>query len=130
MIVVDASFIVEVLSVDSTRLGLRDRLFAAPSPLFAPHLLDVEVASVIRRLALQRTIDAERGFDALEDLAALPVTRCTHAPLLLRGFEMRDRVTAYDALYVALAEALEGTLWTCDSRLARSVEDRIAVEVF
>lgn len=130
MIVVDASFVVDVLSVDPTRSGFRDRLLAAPWPVFAPHLLDVDVAAVIRRLALQGTIDAERGFDALEDLAALPVTRCAHAPLLLRGFEMRDRVTACDALYVALAEALEATLWTCDTRLARSVEDRVAVEVF
>jgi predicted nucleic acid-binding protein len=130
MIVVDASFVVDVLAVDGTRPGFRERLFAAPWPVFAPHLLDVEVAQVIRRLALQGAIDAERGFEALEDLAALPITRCAHAPLLLRGFELRDRVTAYDALYVALAEALEATLWTCDSRLARGFEDRLAVEVF
>ncbi len=130
MIVVDASFVVDVLAADRTRFGLRDRLFAAPWPVFAPHLLDVEVAQVIRRLALQGAIDAERGFEALEDLAALPVTRCAHAPLVLRGFEMRDRVTAYDSMYVALAEALEATLWTCDSRLARSVENGLAVEVF
>lgn len=130
MIVVDASFVVDVLAADRARSGFRDRLFTAPSPVFAPHLLDVEVARVIRRLTLKREIDPERGFEALEDLAALPLTRCAHSPLLLYAYELRDTLTAYDAVYVALAEALEARLWTCDARLARSVEGRVAVEVF
>ena len=118
MIVVDASIILELLL--NTRLAERiaERLFSPDESLHAPHLLDIEVAQVIRRYCRAGELSAERGREALVDLADLPLSRYPHDLLLARIWDLRHNLTAYDASYIALAEALDAPLLTCDRRLA------------
>lgn len=129
MIVVDASVAVEVLLQLDAADVLMDRLFVGGESLHAPQLLDVEVAQVIRRYALTGDITAARGAQAIRDLADLPVTRHGHVPLLDRMWRLRNNVTAYDATYIALAEALDAVLLTRDVALARIPGVRLSVEV-
>jgi len=118
MIVVDASALIEVLLRTPRAAPIEDRLFDEQETLHAPHLLDVEVAQVLRRYAIAGEIDDRRGREALEDLAGFRIRRYSHRPFLDRIWELRQNVTAYDAVYVALAEALDASLLTCDRRLA------------
>lgn len=119
MIVVDASAIVELLS--RTPVGLRvQAVVLGAEPAHAPQLLDVEVLSVLRRLTARGAMSAGRGAEAVADLAALPLVRHDHVGLLPRAWALREDLTAYDAVYVALAEALDGRVLTCDARLASS----------
>src|SRR5215207_4436900 len=87
--------------------------------LHAPALLDLEVAQVLRRYQLRGEITAAWGRAAVRLLAALPVTRYVHDPLLPRIWDLRDNFTAYDAAYIALAEALHAPVVTCDRKLAK-----------
>jgi predicted nucleic acid-binding protein len=130
VIVLDASAAIEWLL--QTQLGLRiePRLFAPGETLHAPHLLDIEVAQVLRRFTASGRITAGRGRDVLEDLMDLAVVRYPHQVLLTRVWEMRDNLTAYDAAYVALAEALGAALVTCDDALAGAPGHQARVEVF
>ena len=130
MIVVDASAILEVLLRGPAAPAIETRLFQQGQSLHAPHLLDVEVAQVLRRFALKGDFDAKRGMQALEDLSALPITRHGHEPLLSRVWRLRDTVTAYDAVYVALAEALNAPLATRDRRLSGASGIRARVDLF
>lgn len=118
MIVVDASALIEVLLRTPSAQAIESYLFAPGESLHVPHLLDVEVAQVIRKYALRGDIDAGRGAAALTDLADLRLRRYAHDFLLPRVWELRNNITAYDAVYVALAEALDAVLLTRDSRLA------------
>ena len=129
MIVVDASAIIEVLlgTPDSGRV--MERLFASGETLHAPHLLDLEVAQVLRRYALAGELDSARGLEALEDLADLPLTRYPHDLLLPRIWELRRNLTAYDAAYVALAEALAAPLVTRDAALVSMRVHHATVEL-
>jgi predicted nucleic acid-binding protein len=120
VIVVDASVVIEVLLNTPAGVRAADRLVAAGETLHAPHLLDLEVAQVLRRYALSAELDAARGAQVLEDLAALPLSRYPHDVLLPRIWERRHNVTAYDAAGVALAEALAAPLGTRDAALAAS----------
>ena len=120
MIVVNASALLDVLLRTPAADAVEDRLFAGGQTLHAPHLLDVEAAQVIRRYAANGEIDAERGRLALEDLADFPLRRYPHDFLLPRIWSLRNNLTAYDAAYVALAEALDAPLVTRDRRLAAS----------
>jgi predicted nucleic acid-binding protein len=129
MIVADASAVVEMLLRTPIGERCRERLLGADDALCAPHLLDVEVAQVLQRFALQAAISAERGAEALADLADLPLTRYPHGPLLGRAWQLRRSVSAYDAVYLALAEALDAPLVTCDSRVARAHGHRAKVDV-
>src|SRR5262249_30542948 len=97
--------------------------------LHAPHLLDIEIAHVIRRYALIGDMDAERGRAALAILADLPLRRYRHDFLLRRVWELRNNFTAYDAVYVALAEALDVPLLTRDQHLASAARVHIRVEL-
>lgn len=97
--------------------------------LHAPHLIDVEVAQVMRRYAATGQIEAARGRAALDDLLDFPLYRHPHQFLLRRLWELRHNITAYDAVYVALAEALDATLLTRDRRLAAAPGHRARVEL-
>jgi predicted nucleic acid-binding protein len=118
VIVVDASALLEILLRTPAAKAVEDRLFAPGEMLHAPHLLDVEAAQVIRRYAANGDIDDERGRLALDDLADFPLWRYPHDVLLPRIWSLRNNLTAYDAAYVALAEALDAPLLTRDRRLA------------
>ena len=104
-------------------------MFDTRQTLHAPHLLDVEVAQVVRRYAASGEINPERGRAALADLADFPLRRYPHGFLLPRVWELRNNLTAYDAVYVALAEALDAPLLTRDRRLASAAGHRARVEL-
>lgn len=129
MIVVDASAALEVLLNARRAPGVAARIFAQGETLHAPHLIDVEVTQVLRRLARRGEIDAARSAQVLDDLADLPLTRYPHLLLLGRIWAMRDNATAYDACYLALAEALDAVLVTCDAALANVPGCAARVEV-
>jgi predicted nucleic acid-binding protein len=118
MIVVDASAILELLLNTAGAERVAERLFAPNSILHAPHLLDIEVAQVLRRYCRARRLDPDRAREALRDFADLPLNRYPHDLFLTRIWELRHNLTAYDAAYVALAEELGVPLVTCDRRLA------------
>jgi predicted nucleic acid-binding protein len=120
VIVLDASAVVELVLGSPRGATVRARIERPDESLHAPHLLDVEVASVLRRYQLSGELTAEEGREALADLAGLDIARYPHAPLLPRVWELRTAVTAYDAVYLALAEILEAPLLTLDRRLARA----------
>jgi predicted nucleic acid-binding protein len=129
VIVVDASAAIEVLLNTPAAARIAERLFAPGETLHAPHLLDVEVAQVLRRYALAGQLDAARGVEALDDLAALPLTRYPHDLLLPRIWELRENVTAYDAVYLALAEVLAAPLLTRDQALASAPGHEARIEL-
>jgi predicted nucleic acid-binding protein len=129
MIVVDASALFETLLRRPNAEAVERRLFDPAETLHAPYLLDVEVAQVLRRYAAHGEIDGERGRMALVDLADFPLRRYPHEFLLPRIWDLRQNLTAYDAVYVALAEALDAPLLTCDRRLAGAAGHRARVEV-
>lgn len=129
MIVVDASAILEILLNTPTGSKVAARLSAPGATLHAPHLLDVEVAQVLRRYALAGNLDEIRGDQALADFESLPIERYRHGELLQRIWQLRDSLTAYDAAYVVLAEALEAHLITCDARLSRAHGHGATVEL-
>jgi predicted nucleic acid-binding protein len=129
VIVVDASAVVDLLLVTAAAPQLADRLLRTGVSLHAPHLLDVEVIQAIRRYALSGEIPARRGEEAVSDLLDLPIHRHPHDLLAPRIWELRRSVTAYDAAYVALAEALDAPLVTRDGKLARSHGHRARIEL-
>jgi predicted nucleic acid-binding protein len=120
MIVVDASAVLEVLLNTSAATRVAARLFAAGETLHAPHLLDLEVVQVLRRYAATGALPEARGIEALEDLADLPIERYPDTVFIERIWTLRHNLTAYDAAYVALAEALAAPLVTRDDALARA----------
>ncbi|MGQ0560426.1 MAG: type II toxin-antitoxin system VapC family toxin [Gemmatimonadota bacterium] len=130
MIVVDASAIVEVLLQLTAAESLMGRLFDSGETLHGPQLLDVEVTQVVRRYWLRGELTAIRAGEAIQDLADLPVTRYAHDSLLTRIWQLRNNLTAYDAAYVALAEALGAPLITRDASLGKVRGIRAQVEVF
>jgi predicted nucleic acid-binding protein len=118
-IVVDASAILELLLNTPHAPRVAERLFAARETLHAPHLLDLEVVQVLRRHAAAGALSEPRGIQALEDLGDLPLERYPHHLFVDRIWALRHNLTAYDAVYVALAEALAAPLVTRDATLAR-----------
>lgn len=129
MIVVDASAMLEVLLVTPAVLGLEERLFSADQSLHAPHLIDLEVAQVLRRYCFAGDLKRDRAEEALEDFLALEVYRYPHELFLPRVWELRESFTAYDAVYLALAEELSAPLLTGDRRLAKAAGHRVQIEV-
>jgi len=105
------------------------RALAPDERLHAPHLIDIEITQALRRLVMLRDITALRARQALDDLAEFVIERSEHQNLLSRVWELRDSVTAYDGIYVALAEALDAPLLTCDSKLGRSHGHTAKIEV-
>jgi len=129
MIVVDASAVLEVLLRAPAAASIEERLFAPGQSLHAPHLIDIEVAQVLRRYALSGQVTSERCREALSDMADLPLTRYPQDFLFPRIWELKDNLTAYDAAYVALAEALDAPVLTRDQRIASAPGSRAHVEI-
>jgi len=129
VIVVDASAILELLLNRPAAASLRPTLFADGETLHAPYLVDVEVLQVLRRYSMSGVLTDERSMLAIQAHLALPIERYPHDPLLKRAWEMRANVTAYDAMYVALAQALGATLVTADAKLAKAVAKTIRVHL-
>jgi predicted nucleic acid-binding protein len=129
VLVVDSSVLVVAL-VDSTEVGERARSRLCGEALAAPELVDLEFASVMRRLVGIGSITPRRAALAIGDLIDLPLDRARHQRLLPRILQLRENVTAYDAAYVALAEALKCSLVTADQRLARAPGVQCEVDVF
>jgi predicted nucleic acid-binding protein len=121
LIVVDASAILEVLLRTLSAATIEGLMFAPGQSLHAPHLLDVEIAQVVRRYEARGEIDDARGRQALSDLGDLPIHRYPHDLLIPRVWELRRNLSAYDAVYVALAEGLDAPLLTRDHKLADAV---------
>lgn len=129
MIVVDASGAVGYLADRPT--GVREviRQRFGGQTLHAPHLLDAEVAHVLRRLVSTGELTEEQGRMALENFILLPIARYPHSPLLPRVWALRHNLSAYDALYVALAEGLGAPLLTLDTRLRDAPGHRAVIDV-
>ena len=128
MIVIDCSAAVDALTaVDGTD---RLRAFMATDELCAPALLDFEVVSALRGLTLRGELEAARAEDALTDFDDLTIRRWPAGDgLRRRAFQLRDTVSACDAAYVVLAEALDCPLLTRDKRLARACAQLVDIEV-
>jgi predicted nucleic acid-binding protein len=129
MIVVDASAIVAVLLGSARSAKLLERVALADDTLHAPHLIDVEVTHALRRYAMLRDLPSRQAQDAFQTFLALHLVRHEHRDLLPRVGDLRRNLTAYDAAYVALAEALDCPLLTCDARLARSSGHAARIQV-
>jgi predicted nucleic acid-binding protein len=127
--VVDASALVEVLLQTPVAGAVRARLLDAEQTLHAPHLIDLEVAQALRRYAAIGQIEPAQGRTALNDLKDFPMDRYPHDLFLPRVWELRHNLTAYDAVYVALAEALDATLLTRDRRLAAASGHRARIDL-
>jgi predicted nucleic acid-binding protein len=127
MLVVDASCLYEVLIGTPGAEAIRDRL-AADGDQAAPHIVDAEVFGVIRREHLHGRLDRTAATQAVEDLETWPGERFGHRPLLARAWELRDCVRGWDAMYVALAEALDASLVTTDRRLASAAGPTCVIE--
>jgi predicted nucleic acid-binding protein len=121
--------VLEVLFRSEVGLEIESRIFTPREVLYAPHLIDLEVAQVLRRYCNSNEMTPERGREALEDLAELPINRYPHDLFLRRIWELRNNMTAYDAAYVALAEALPAPLLTRDGRLASAPAHEAFIEL-
>jgi predicted nucleic acid-binding protein len=129
VIVVDASALLDLLLVTEKAHSVAERIASPQETLHAPHLIDLEVAQVLRRYVAHGRLDEVRAEQALEDLRDLDLNRYPHDVLLSRIWELRNDASAYDAAYLALAEALNAPLLTSDAGM-RSVPDaRAVVEV-
>jgi predicted nucleic acid-binding protein len=126
MLVVDASALFEVVAGTGRSEAIRQELLADDDQV-APHLIDAEVFGVIRKHHERGWLDRTAADQAVEDLRDWPGERMSHRPLLERAWELRSSVRGYDALYVALAEAMDATLLTTDGRLARAADPRCPI---
>lgn len=129
MLVVDSSAALTALAARDPAPELVERL-ADDGDLHAPHLIDTEILHALRRLRRRGQISAERAHDARTDFAELTLVRYPHEPLNDRVWELRENLTAYDATFVALAEALDVPLVTCDARLAAAPGHHAHIEVY
>ena len=119
MIVVDASVATEAVGGSGPR-ALEAMARIAFEASLAPHIVDLEVVSALRSLVRRGDLGEAAARAAVQHLAALPISRFAHEPLLDRCWELRDNLTVYDAAYVALAETTGATLLTLDQRLANA----------
>jgi len=127
MLVIDTSAVLAALAERTSDAALVQRL-ADDGDLHAPHLIDIEILQALRRLVRGGKLSADRAEDVRTDVAALAITRYGHQPLADRVWALRDNLTAYDAVFVALSEALDVPLITCDARLAAA--PGIVVELY
>ena len=129
MIVVDASALLELLLQTPLGRRIEARLFRDEDDLHAPHLVDVEVVQGLRRLVRTGEVSPGRAEEAIADLTDLDLLRHPHLDLVGRAWRLRDNISAYDAMYVALAEAIEAPIVTCDGPLAKAPGHRVRIEV-
>jgi predicted nucleic acid-binding protein len=129
MIVLDASAAVELLLNTPASVRVAERIADPSLSLHAPHLLAIEVSQVLRRFTSTGAISAEIAEECLFDLQGLDLARYAHEPFLPRMWQLRGNLTAYDAIYVALAETLRAPLLTFDERLARAPGHDAVIEV-
>lgn len=130
MIVLDTSAVVDWLLQTPAGHRIDQRIYSRQETLYSVHLLDVEFVHVLRRLVREGTLTAKRAEEAIEDLAALRITRYAPVLLLERIWRLRQNLSACDAAYVALAEQLQAPLITRDRRIAAAPGHMAAVEVF
>ena len=128
MIVLDASAVIEVLMKSAMGMVLSGRLHAVRFA-HAPHLVDIEVANVLRRQCSLGNLAQTRATQALEDFRKMRILRHRHTAHLSRIWELRDNFTSYDACYLALTEALGATLITRDKALRSARLRRGSIEV-
>lgn len=129
MKVIDASALVELLLGTPRGLSVAEALTDESESIHMPHLADVEVAHVLRRLVSLKAIPERTAREAIADLQDLDIDRHAHDPLLERIWELRGNVSAYDAAYLALTEVLGATLLTSDRKLAKAAGRLARVEV-
>ena len=129
MIVLDASAALELVLLTPTGQRVADLNEFREETLHAPHLIDLEVLQALRRFVRLRSLLPVRASEALVDFADLRIERYGHLVLANRIWQLRDSATAYDAAYLALAEALPATLLTCDAALAKVPRIRARIEV-
>ncbi len=130
MIVLDASAAVDWLLQTSAGKSIEKRIYSHNETLHAPHLLDLEVTQVLRRLARQGILSVRRADEAVRDLLDLRMTRYPHLVLLSRIWQLRHNLSAYDAAYIVLAETLGAPLLTRDARLAAASGHAATVELY
>ena len=129
MIVIDASALLEFLLQTSLGARVEARLFRGEDEFHVPHLVDVEVVQGLRRLVRIGEVAPGRADEALADLTDLDLHRHAHLDLLTRAWKLRENISAYDAMYVALAEAIEAPMVTCDGPLGKTAGHRARIEV-
>jgi predicted nucleic acid-binding protein len=129
VVVLDASAVLELLLATPAAERVAGRTLDRGETLHAPHLLDVEIAQVLRRYWSSGELSAQRGSQVLNDLSDLAIHRYPHELFLGRIWELRGNLTAYDAAYIALAEALPAPFLTRDARLARARGHRAVIEL-
>jgi predicted nucleic acid-binding protein len=132
MLVVDASAVTELLLGRPAAEHIAEHLVDHAFDLHAPHLLDIEVLSALRRVVFSGAASADRGNAAVADFLDMRIERYAHELLVSRIWSLRDNVSAYDAAYVALAESLTDEpvgLLTADARLARAAREHAEISV-
>ncbi len=129
MIVIDASAVWELLRRGPGDQRLVELVLGPGASVHAPDLVNAELLHVVRKHARSGEVTPERSDEMREDFADLPIQRYPTWPLIERAWALRDNLTAYDAMYVALAEALDATLVTADYALARAAAQTSAVAV-
>ena len=129
MIVVDASAVLDMLLQSEKGKKVAARILDPDETLHVPHLIEIEVAQVLRRFMLAGELTEARGREALSDLTDLPLIRYPHTEFLQRVWDMRSSLSAYDAAYVALAEVLEAPLVTTDGKLSRAHGHDVQIEL-
>jgi predicted nucleic acid-binding protein len=131
LIVIDASAEVAILlNIGQDAERIRSRIARQGETLHVPHLFEIEILHALRSLTLRGTVPSERARLALDRLRDTRFVRYPHTALMERMWALRENLTAYDAAYIALAEALDAPLVTTDARLARVSGVRAAIEVY
>ena len=132
MLVVDAGAVTELLLARPAAEQVAAHIADHDGDLHAPHLLDIEVLSALRRLVAAGHATPERAAEAVADLLDLPVERWPHDILAPRVWELRANFSSYDAAYLALAEVLadpNAALLTTDQPFARAIAAHSDVDV-
>ena len=130
MIVLDASAAIDWLLQTPDGKRIEKRIYARAESLHAPHLLDLEVVQVLRRLVRESKLSTQRANQAIDDLLSLRMTRYPHFVFLPHIWSLRHNLSAYDAAYIALTEKLGATLITRDTRLASASPRGLRIDLF